>query len=428
MDSVNRQRLAATPWARAGAVLPSAVALAAVVLAVPVPPRASAQSSGTPLAVHVFGLETAGKEPAYFTSVRMIGSTSAVIELPVVDPETGKTVIRKTPGPTVWHEVTLTRSVTNSTFAAAWRRAVEDGRIGEARRDCAVVAYDVAHKELARWEFLNAWPSRVAAAPAESGAGGACVESLTFVHEGCVRGTLAVRNHYPRIALPGPHVVPVLGTTNFPVTVSDPDGDIAQLICTLAPGGATFDGTTFTWTAALAHVDTVQTVRFRADDRQGTPTSVVDAETTLAVPFDSDTDALGDGWEVVNFGDLSRSGAEDADDDGASNAHEYTARTDPTRRTSVFRIVSSTVKPGTHKVALRFTTEPAMVYMVEFTDDALSDPQPAWRRFADTNRGVIAETSTAAAIRMFVDDLGPATTGGLPPRGQRYYRIRVSRP
>lgn len=48
-----------------------------------------------------------------------------------------------------------------------------------------------------------------------------------------------------------------------------------------------------------------------------------------SVPGDSDSDGLGDDWELANFGNLSQGGSGDPDGDGANNAAEQGAGTDP---------------------------------------------------------------------------------------------------
>ncbi len=401
-----------------------AVLLVAFLLCLPLLVPADAQDREDPLVAFKFALEIEGTIVGYFTSVSMIGSQSDVTEEKIVDPGSGATIIRKSPGELTWLHVTLVRPATADPSAWSWRQQVIDGQINDARVDCGVVAIDQQNAEIARWEFLNAWPSRVSVSGSTTNT---MFEELTFVHEGCIRGTLTVTNRYPRIVLPGPHVMPVLGTTNFRVTVSDPDDDIATLVSTLAPSGATFDGTNFTWTATLAHHDTVQSVQFRANDQKGTPTSIAIAETTITVPFDFDADTLGDDWEVVSFGDLTQPGAGDFDRDGADNAHEHGAGTNPDDPTSLFEVVGVAVSPGTSNVALRFSTEPGATYTVEFTDGPLTATPLSWQHFADTNRGTFTEISPSATVHVLVDDLGPATSGA-PPASQRFYRIRAARP
>ena len=56
-----------------------------------------------------------------------------------------------------------------------------------ARTNCSIVAYDQSQKESARWNFVNAWPSKVVGPDMDSGAVDYMVEDMTIVHEGVVR-------------------------------------------------------------------------------------------------------------------------------------------------------------------------------------------------------------------------------------------------
>src|SRR6185436_4953489 len=61
---------------------------------------------------------------------------------------------------------------------------------------------------------------------------------------------------------------------------------------------------------------------------------------------DSDGDAMDDAWELAYFGDLSRDGLGDFDQDGMSDRLEYLAGTDPTNLGSVFRVMALTPLSG----------------------------------------------------------------------------------
>ena len=49
---------------------------------------------------------------------------------------------------------------------------------------------------------------------------------------------------------------------------------------------------------------------------------------------DVDGDRMADEWEMRHFGDLSRDGSEDADQDGLADLDEYEAGTEPTEEDS----------------------------------------------------------------------------------------------
>lgn len=139
-----------------------------------------------PLVVFKFGLEIEGKLSGYFTSVNGIGSESEVVEHKVVS-ESGETIIQKIPGRLTWTEVNLKRGVTSNTDVWTWRQMVVEGKIADARTNCSIVAYAQDNSELARWNFENAWPSKVTGPEMDSGGAEYMVEEMTIVHEGMWR-------------------------------------------------------------------------------------------------------------------------------------------------------------------------------------------------------------------------------------------------
>jgi phage tail-like protein len=78
-------------------------------------------------------------------------------------------VVLKVAGRVKWGNITLKRGLTPSLDVWTWRKGVEDGGLREARKSGSIVAYDQSHVEIARWNFENAWPSKV-----EYGGGQSC--------------------------------------------------------------------------------------------------------------------------------------------------------------------------------------------------------------------------------------------------------------
>lgn len=140
-----------------------------------------------PLVAFKFGLEIEGKLSGYFATVSGIGSQSEVIENKISNPETGETIIQKIPGRLAWTDVTLRRGVTSNVDVWDWRQAVVQGKIEDARTNCSIVAYNQANEEIGRWNFENAWPSRVTGPEMDSGSQAYMIEEITIVHEGMER-------------------------------------------------------------------------------------------------------------------------------------------------------------------------------------------------------------------------------------------------
>ncbi|MCG2783887.1 MAG: phage tail protein [Anaerolineae bacterium] len=140
-----------------------------------------------PLVAFKFGLEIEGKLSGFFTQVGGIGSETEVIQQKVVSSETGETIIRQIPGRLSWTPVSLKRGVTSSMDIWQWRQQVVEGKIDDARTNCSIVAYSQDNTEIARWNFENAWPSKVIGPEMDSGSTNYMIEDVTIVHEGVER-------------------------------------------------------------------------------------------------------------------------------------------------------------------------------------------------------------------------------------------------
>ena len=86
-----------------------------------------------------------------------------------------------------WTEVSLKRGVTSNLDIWEWRKAVVQGKIDEARTNCSIIAYSQDNTPIARWEFTDAWPSKVVGPEMDSGSQDYMIEDVTIVHEGMER-------------------------------------------------------------------------------------------------------------------------------------------------------------------------------------------------------------------------------------------------
>lgn len=140
-----------------------------------------------PLVAFKFGLEIEGKLSGFFTQVGGNGSETEVIVQKIVNSQSGETIIRQIPGHLQWNPVTLKHGVTNALDIWKWRDQVVKGQIDKARTNCSIIAYSQENKEIARWNFVNAWPSKVTGPEMDSGSTTYMIEVVTIVHEGRVR-------------------------------------------------------------------------------------------------------------------------------------------------------------------------------------------------------------------------------------------------
>jgi len=145
--------------------------------------------SSDPLAGFNFKLKMEGKlkADALFTEVSGLGSESEVIEQKVTDPNTGKPFVQKIPGRLKWGDVTLKRGITEVMDVWQWRKVVEDGDLKGARTNCSIIMCDVNGKDVASWDMINAWPSKVTGPSLKSDSNELGIEEMVLVHEGITR-------------------------------------------------------------------------------------------------------------------------------------------------------------------------------------------------------------------------------------------------
>ncbi len=139
-----------------------------------------------PLIGFNFMLEITGKIAGYFTECGGIGSEHEIIEHKVVD-ESGHEIIRKIPGRMKYTDVTLKRGITSDMQIYNWRKDVENGKLDKARTNCSIVMMDREYKDVARWDFVNAWPSKVTGPALKSDSNEIGIEEVVIVHEGLTR-------------------------------------------------------------------------------------------------------------------------------------------------------------------------------------------------------------------------------------------------
>jgi len=140
-----------------------------------------------PLVAFKFALEIEGKLGGYFMSVSGIGSETEVIEEKITNPDTGEMVLHKIPGRHTWTEVTLKRGVTSNLDIWEWRKMVVEGKITDARTNCSIVALAQDNSEVGRWNFENAWPTKISGPEMDAAGTDYMIEEVTLVHEGLER-------------------------------------------------------------------------------------------------------------------------------------------------------------------------------------------------------------------------------------------------
>jgi len=147
--------------------------------------KASGRESD-PLVGFQFAIEVGGMVTGYFTECGGIGSENEIAETKTVT-DTGQEVVLKVPGRLKFGDVTLKRGITDNLQIWEWRQLVEEGKLKDARKNCSVIMFDRNYTPAARWDFVNAWPSKVSGPDVKSDSNDFGVEEMVLVHEGMKR-------------------------------------------------------------------------------------------------------------------------------------------------------------------------------------------------------------------------------------------------
>lgn len=96
----------------------------------------------------------------------------------------GLALMKKLPGTRKYGDITLKRGRTDSNDLWTWIKTVQDGKIDDARKNGSIVLYDYSGTEKSRFNFINAWPSKVSLGSMQAGGSEVLLEECTITHEG----------------------------------------------------------------------------------------------------------------------------------------------------------------------------------------------------------------------------------------------------
>jgi phage tail-like protein len=134
------------------------------------------------LAGYHFSVEVDGVTLAQFQEVSGITSELDVIELKE-NTRDGKFILHKLPGNRKPPTITLKRAKNASTDLWEWHKKMYQGNIVDARKHGSIVMYDYTNTEVSRYNFINAWPSKVTTSALKAGANEIVTEEVTIVCE-----------------------------------------------------------------------------------------------------------------------------------------------------------------------------------------------------------------------------------------------------
>lgn len=138
------------------------------------------------LASYLFAIEIDSIEIAQFAEVSGMASEMDVVELKE-NTSDGKLVIHKAPGAIKPPTLTLKRAKNSSKALWDWHDAMLQGKVSEARKNGSVILKSYDGSEVARYNFTNAWISKITTGNLKAGANEVLMEEASLVCESFAR-------------------------------------------------------------------------------------------------------------------------------------------------------------------------------------------------------------------------------------------------
>jgi phage tail-like protein len=135
-----------------------------------------------PLRNFRFRVEIDGIQQAGFSEASGFDVTVAAIDYREgIDPDH----VRKEPGLVAYANVTLKWGVTDSMLLHNWHRQIVNGDIQ--RKNIAIIVVDEAGADKARWEVVEAWPTKYTPTTLNAKGNDVSIETLEICNEGVTR-------------------------------------------------------------------------------------------------------------------------------------------------------------------------------------------------------------------------------------------------
>jgi phage tail-like protein len=131
---------------------------------------------------HSFAAEYDGVMIKAIQEVSGLKMEQDVIELKQNTPD-GKYVIKKLPGRKKAGEVTLTRGLTADNSFEKWVESSQFGKMGEARKNGAIIVFDYEGTPIKRYNMTNAWPKSLEIGSMKAGDQSVLTEKLVITYE-----------------------------------------------------------------------------------------------------------------------------------------------------------------------------------------------------------------------------------------------------
>lgn len=138
------------------------------------------------LASYLFAIEVDSVEIAQFAEVSGLTSELDVVELKENTAD-GKLIIHKAPGAMKPPTLTLKRAKNSSKALWDWHESMLQGKVDTGRKNGSVILKGYDGTEVARYNFTNAWISKISTGTLKAGANEVLMEEASLVCESVER-------------------------------------------------------------------------------------------------------------------------------------------------------------------------------------------------------------------------------------------------
>jgi len=145
--------------------------------------------SKPPIVAFHFAVDCGGQLMGSFQKVSGLSVEFDVVEYKASGTK-GEELVYFQPGRQKPSKITLERGMTDTNMEmATWIKMIQDGDYLGSRKNGSIMAYNQKHEEVARWNFENAWPSKVDWGGFDSGQNQAQIEKMELTVERLVRAS-----------------------------------------------------------------------------------------------------------------------------------------------------------------------------------------------------------------------------------------------
>jgi phage tail-like protein len=131
-----------------------------------------------------FRVEIDGIQTAAFAEATIPDSTTDPVEY---REGTDATTPRKLSAMTKYGNISLKKGLTDSLELYEWKKKVEQKGASGARKNISLILVDEEGNDKARWDVVEAWPTKYDASDFNAKGNEVVIETLDVVHEGVTR-------------------------------------------------------------------------------------------------------------------------------------------------------------------------------------------------------------------------------------------------